>query len=87
MGTDGLMAEAASMPKAEAGRPAEIASEPRAATMAPLSVQSAGGGVRSSILAAAHRSWATARRRELAATPPAITSESIPVSLHALMDF
>ena len=45
MGMDGLMAEAASMPRAEAGCPAEIASEPSAATMAPLSVQRAGGGV------------------------------------------
>ncbi len=46
-GTEGLMAEAASIPRAEGARPAAIASEPSAATMAPLSVQSAGGGVRS----------------------------------------
>ena len=87
MGIEGLMAEAASIPRAEVGRPEEMATEPRAATMAPLSVQRLGGGVRSSIFAAAQRSWATARRREFAATPPAITNESIPVSLQALIDF
>ena len=87
IGIEGLIEEAASMPNAEAGRPEEMASEPRAATIAPLSVQSAGGGVRSSIWAAAHRSSATSRNREFAATPPAITNESIPVSLQALIDF
>ena len=84
---EGLIEDAASIPRADAGRPEEIAREPSAATMAPLSVHSAGGGVRSSIPAAAHLSVATTRRREFAATPPAMTSESMPVSLQALMDY
>ena len=68
-------------------RPAETMSDPRAATIAPLSVQRAGLGIRRRTPAFAHRSSATARRRELAATPPAMTSESIPVALHAANDF
>ena len=75
------------MPRVEGGLLAVMAREPRAATMAPLSVHKEGGGVRRSILAAAQRSVATWRNLEFAATPPAITRESIPESTQALIDF
>ena len=68
-------------------RPAETINEPSAATIAPLSVHSPGLGTRSWMPALSHRSWATARSLELAATPPAITSESIPDCLHAANAF
>ena len=68
-------------------RPAETIREPSAATIAPLSVHSPGLGTRSWIPAFSHRSSATARSLELAATPPAITNESIPDCLHAANAF
>jgi hypothetical protein len=55
--------------------------------MAPLSVHSPGLGIRSLIPAFSHRCWATARSLELAATPPAITNESIPDCLQAATAF
>jgi len=73
----GVLDEAA-RPISEGGLPDEMASEPSAATMAPLSVQRSAGGIRISIFAFAQRSFATARNLELAATPPAINRESIP---------
>ena len=68
-------------------RPAETINEPRAATIAPLSVHNPGLGTRSWIPTLSHRSWATARSREFAATQPAITSESIHDCLHAAKAF
>ena len=54
----------------EAATPASTSREPSAATIAPLSVHSRGLGTRSTMPAAAHRSSASARSREFAATPP-----------------
>ena len=50
--------------------PERTSRSPTAAIIAPLSVHSRGGGMRSSTPAASQRSWATARRRAFAATPP-----------------
>jgi hypothetical protein len=63
-----------------------MAKEPRAATMAPLSVQREAGGIRTLTLALSHLCLASSRSRELAATPPAITKLSIPESLQANND-
>ena len=51
--------------------------------MAPLSVHRPGLGIRRVMPWVAQRSKATWRKRELAATPPAITSELMPVFLAA----
>src|ERR1700689_701808 len=64
------MDESAGKSSGEDGPPRATSSAPSAATMAPLSVHSPGLGTRSRIPAAAQRSAASARSRELAATPP-----------------
>ncbi len=55
--------------------------------MAPLSVHRPGRGTRSVIPAASQRCWASARSRELAATPPPSSSVSIPRSRAARTAF
>ena len=79
--------EVASKASGLAGRPAAIIRAPREATIAPLSVQRAGSGMAIVILARSQRSVARWRRRELAATPPAITRRSIPDSWQARTAF
>ena len=59
--------------------------DPSAATIAPLSVHSLGLGTRTVMPFFTARSTARARSRELAATPPPITSVSIPSLRHASM--
>ena len=54
-------------------RRAHAAARPSAATIAPLSVHRPGRGTRSVMPAASHRCAASARSRELAATPPPMT--------------
>ena len=61
-------------------RRAAPARSPSAATIAPLSVHSPGRGTRSRMPAASQRSSASARSRELAATPPPISRWSTPCS-------
>ena len=56
--------------------PSRTSRSPIAAIIAPLSVHSRIGGTRSSMPAASQRSCASARTRELAATPPTMTSVS-----------
>ena len=63
--------------------PEATSREPSAATIAPLSVHSRGLGTRSTMPAAAQRSSASARSRELAATPPPSTRWSTPWSRQA----
>src|SRR5216684_3568216 len=58
-------------------------SAPSAATMAPLSVHRPGRGTRSRMPAASQRSAASARSRELAATPPPMTRWSTPFAWQA----
>jgi len=72
---------------AEGARPALLIRDPRAATIAPLSVHKIGDGIRRRIPASVHRCSASWRNREFAATPPAITNDSMPVVLHAANDF
>src|SRR5690606_33638977 len=76
-------AESAGRSHGLGGTPAATSWAPSAATIAPLSVQSAGRGIRSVTPAAAQRRSASARRRELAATPPPITRVSTPCSRQA----
>ena len=68
---------------ADGATPAATSREPSAATIAPLSVHSRGLGTRSTMPAAAQRSSASARSRELAATPPPSTRWSTPWSRQA----
>ena len=79
--------ESAAKPVVEAGKPRVSANDPSAATIAPLSVQRMGEGVRNRIPAFSARACACPRSLEFAATPPAITKESIPVSRQAAMAF
>ena len=71
------------MPRGDAMTPELMAYEPSAATIAPLSVHKIAGGIRRLIPNFLALSSASIRRREFAATPPAITSRLIPVSSHA----
>ena len=64
--------------------PRATSSAPRAATIAPLSVQSPGRGTRTRMPTAAARSSAIARSREFAATPPPISRCSMPVRGHGV---
>src|SRR5215469_1825291 len=79
--------ESAAKSSADGAAPRDTSSEPSAATIAPLSVQSPGRGTRSTMPAAAHRSAASARSRELAATPPPITRWSTPLARPAATAF
>src|SRR5215468_2462876 len=80
-------AESASRSRRLAGTPAVTRCAPSAATIAPLSVHRPGRGTRTAIPCAAARSTASARSRELAATPPPMTRVSIPYSRHAPIAF
>src|SRR5215469_11289869 len=71
----------------EGAAPRDTSSAPSAATIAPLSVHRPGRGVRRTTPAAAHRSAASARSRELAATPPPITRWPTPLARHAATAF
>ncbi len=57
------IAESAGMSSAEGAAPCATSCAPKAATIAPLSVQSPGRGIRSRIPAASQRSRASARSR------------------------
>src|SRR5690625_1107680 len=67
----------------DANSPARTSAEPKAAIIAPLSVQYLIGGIRTVIPASAHRTAARPRSRELAENPPPITRVSTPCSRHA----
>src|SRR5450756_2526432 len=75
--------ESAGRNRVDGGRPAATTAAPRAATIAPLSVQRPGRGTRSPMPAASQRFAARARSRELAATPPPITRSVTPCSRQA----
>jgi len=62
-------------------------SAPSAAIIAPLSVHSANGGTRKSTPALWHSSSARPRTRELAATPPPMSSRGTPYSSQAASAF
>src|SRR5215469_1246274 len=79
--------ESAANSSADGATPRDTSSAPSAATIAPLSVHSPGRGTRRTMPAAAHRSAASARSRELAATPPPITRWSTPLSRQAATAF
>src|SRR5215472_506632 len=70
--------ESAGRSSGDGGTSRASSSAPSAATMAPLSVHSPGLGTRSRIPAEAQRSAASARSRELAATPPPTIRSATP---------
>src|SRR5215467_8722941 len=79
--------ESAAKSSADGAAPRDTSSAPSAATIAPLSVHSPGRGTRRPMPAAAHRSAASARSRELAATPPPITRWPTPFARQAATAF
>ena len=87
MGLDIPELESAAKPICEGFKPFATASEPIAATIAPLSVHKSIGGIRSWMPALPVRSKARSRNLLFAATPPAIIKVSMPVSFAALIAF
>src|SRR5688572_28002183 len=81
-GVNGI-AESAARSRRLGATPAATSRDPRAATIAPLSVHSAGRGTRTRMLCFAARCSANARSREFAATPPPITRVSTPLARQA----
>src|ERR1035437_1222338 len=75
--------ESAGRSRAEGRRPLATIAAPSAATIAPLSVHKPGRGTRRRIPAVSQRSWAMARKRVLAATPPPTSRSSTPCSRQA----